>query len=119
MEELVNENKPTQKRVAKRQKEKRSKIYVWGSIGLDQDAGSDRGHGGGHRALEALGRQQGAQIMVIRVNQAAEEATSNGKGGSLDDGGRESAGTGGADHLVDAERVGCQGEGGDGDLGGA
>lgn len=57
--------------------------------------------------------------MVIRVNQAAEVTTSNGKSGSLDDGGREGTGTGGADHLVDAEGVGRQGEGGDGDLGGA
>lgn len=95
------------------------KAYIWGSVGLDQDAGSDRGHGNWHGAREPLASQEDTQIMIVGVDKTSEVTTRDGQGRAFDDGGREGTRARGADHLVDAEGVRVEGEGGDVDLGGA
>lgn len=96
---------------------KKKETYVWGSGGLDQHASSDGGHGGGEGAGEALGCHQRAQVVVVSVDKTSQETTLDGQGRALNDGGVQDTGTGGTDVLVDAERVRCDREGVDGDLG--
>lgn len=91
--------------------------YVWGSVRLDQDAGSDLGDGGWDGARVSGGSKNGAKVLVVGVDETTEVTTGDGEGGITSDGGSRGTGDGGADVLVDAQGVGGEGEASDGHLG--
>lgn len=86
----------------------KSDLNIDGSIGLDGDAGSDRGQGGGDGARVTLGGEKVAQVVAIRVDDAVEESANNGQVLVFTIGhwGIENTSAGGANLLSDAERVG-------------
>lgn len=95
--------------------------YVWGSVGLDEHARLDGLHSGGDgaRLWGNLGSHQGAEVVVVGVDETAEVASGDGQGRALNDRGAEGTSSLGANVLADAEGVGCDREFLNGDLGGA
>lgn len=92
--------------------------YVWGSVGLDQNAGDDLGGGDGDGARVAGCSEDSAKVLVVGVDETAEVATGDGEGGITIDGGSRGTGDRGADVLVNAEGIRGDGETSDGHLGG-
>ena len=85
------------------------------SVGLDQDAGSDRGNGGSNGA-----RDESAKVGGIRVDSAAEVLAVDGENGGrtrgVGNGSSEGTSDCGADVLADAERDGAQSDAGAGQV---
>jgi len=98
------------------EKESNAFTYISGSRGLDQDRDGDGGGGGCNGAREASGGGEGAEVLVVSVDNASEVATNDGQLGTRGDWGAQDTGSGGGDALADAERVGGEGEGSDGQL---
>ena len=94
-------------------------VDVGGGRGLDEHASSDRGVGGIDGAGQASSGSDGAQVLVVCVDNTAEELARDGELGGGNDVGQEGTSARGAHVLVNAERVGRDGEGVDDQVGGA